>query len=243
MRPANDLTGRTFGRLKVVTRAGSDERGKALWKCICDCGETAVIVGYSLTRGDTQSCGCLVGLVASTRPSALYGGLTLTEHAARSGISSSTLDKRVSKYGEPFPSHLNKARAEQELRVFEQDRENNRRAPSKRLGRAANTHDQTDTLSGRVTNCGARATVEDRASDAHLAEWMARADKQRIQPIQAIEPKPVHAEVPLPVAEPDGHDVLWNGLTLGEWSRMKGEPVRTLYVRMLTTGTPFPARR
>lgn len=140
MRPANDLTGRTFGRLKVVTRAGSDERGKALWKCICDCGETAVIVGYSLTRGDTQSCGCLVGLVASTRPSALYGGLTLTEHAARSGISSSTLDKRVRKYGEPFPPHLNKTRAEQELQVFEQDRENGKRTYSRRIGRAAAWH-------------------------------------------------------------------------------------------------------
>jgi AraC-like DNA-binding protein len=243
VRPANDLTGRTFGRLKVASRAGSDEHGKATWRCACDCGNSAVIVGYSLTRGDTLSCGCLVGLVANTRSSALYDGLTLAEHAARSGISSSTLDKRVRKYGEPFPSHLNKTRAEQELRVFEQDRENNRRAPSKRLGRAANTHDQTNTLSGRVTNCGARATVEDRASDAHLAEWMARADKQRIQPIQAIEPKQVRAEAALPVAEPDGHDVLWDGLTLGEWSRMKGETVRTLFVRMLNTGTPFPERR
>lgn len=141
MNPANDLTGRTYGRLMVVSRAGSDERNKALWTCLCDCGENAVIAGYNLTREDgTQSCGCLVGLVANTRPSKLYDGLTLAEHAERSGISFSTLDKRVRKFGEPFPAHLEKTRAEQELRVFEQDRENNKRPFFRRIGRAAAHH-------------------------------------------------------------------------------------------------------
>jgi hypothetical protein len=46
MRPANDLAGRTFERLKVASRAGSNERGKATWKGVCDCGNAAVIVGY-----------------------------------------------------------------------------------------------------------------------------------------------------------------------------------------------------
>jgi hypothetical protein len=170
------------------------------------------------------------------QPAKLYGGLTVAEHAERSGIPRTTLQKRILKWGEPFPPHLDKTRAEQELRVFEQDRENNRRAPSKRLGRAANTHVQTNTLS-------APAVAEDSASDAYLADWMAHANEQRIKPIKVIEPESVRAEVAQPVAKPDGHDVLWNGLTLGEWSRMKGETVRTLFVRMLNTGTPFPERR
>jgi hypothetical protein len=114
MRPANDLTGRAFGRLKVVSRSGSDECGKSLWSCVCDCGEIAIVRGYALTRGDTQSCDCLVGLVRRSQPATLYDGLTLAEHATRSGISQSTLDKRVRKYGEPFPAHLDKTRAEQE---------------------------------------------------------------------------------------------------------------------------------
>ncbi|MFM0451677.1 hypothetical protein PQR21_14920 [Paraburkholderia nemoris] len=138
--PVKDLAGRRFGRLEVVDRDGSDGFGKATWKCICDCGNTAVIVGYNLTGGSTLSCGCLVSLVANTRRSALYDGLTLAQHAERSGLSSSTLDKRVRKYGEPFPAHLDKTRAEQELRVFEQDRENNRRTRDTRLGRAAAWH-------------------------------------------------------------------------------------------------------
>lgn len=140
MNQVKDLTGLRFGCLEAIEHAGSDGQGKALWACLCDCGEIATVVGYSLTRADTQSCGCLVGLVRRTRPAALYDGLTLAEHAARSGISQSTLDKRVRKYGEPFPSHLNKTRADQEMQVSKQDRENNRRAMSKRLGRAAAWH-------------------------------------------------------------------------------------------------------
>ena len=140
MRPAVDLTGRRFGRLTVVERRGSDDLRKATWACACDCGKTTIVRGYNLRQGDTQSCGCLVGLVRRAQPETLNDGLTLKEHAAHSGISYSTLDKRVRRYGEPFPAHLNKSREEPERRVFEQDRENNRRSRGNRLGRAAAWH-------------------------------------------------------------------------------------------------------
>ncbi|NPT44354.1 hypothetical protein GNZ12_24190 [Paraburkholderia sp. 1N] len=190
-----------------------------------------------MTRGDTLSCGCLVSLVRRSQPATLYDGLTLAEHVARSGIPRTTLQKRVRKYGHPFPPHLS-----DELRVFEQDRENNRRARSKRIGRAANTHKQANVFSGSATNCGTREIAEDRDSAEYLAEWIARANEQRANMIQAVEPEPARAEIGRPVEEPDGHDVLWKGLTLAEWSRLSGETVRTLFVRMLTTGTPFPER-
>jgi hypothetical protein len=45
---AIDLAGRTFARLTAIERAGIDERGKATWKGVCDCGNAAVIVGYIL---------------------------------------------------------------------------------------------------------------------------------------------------------------------------------------------------
>lgn len=52
-----DLTGQRFGRLVALTRVGS--RGnKALWLCRCDCGIEKLMVGTSLTRGHTKSCGC-----------------------------------------------------------------------------------------------------------------------------------------------------------------------------------------
>ncbi len=54
-----DLTGRTFGRLTVVERAGSNPFGYATWQCRCQCGNTCVVVGSRLTAGTVKSCGCL----------------------------------------------------------------------------------------------------------------------------------------------------------------------------------------
>lgn len=59
MSKASELSGRRFGRLLVLGRAGSNEKGNSLWKCRCDCGKETIIVGYSLTGGRSKSCGCL----------------------------------------------------------------------------------------------------------------------------------------------------------------------------------------
>lgn len=58
MREVIDLTGKKFGKLAVVEI--SEKRGNYYyWKCICDCGNEAVIRGNRLTSGKTKSCGCL----------------------------------------------------------------------------------------------------------------------------------------------------------------------------------------
>lgn len=60
-----DLAGMRFGRLTVIRRNGTVERGiknkvKApTWECRCDCGNTVTVVGHELRAGDTSSCGCL----------------------------------------------------------------------------------------------------------------------------------------------------------------------------------------
>lgn len=59
-----DLTGRKFGRLTVVSQNEEDRiypsgRKAAKWNCHCDCGNDCVIIGWYLTNGDTKSCGCL----------------------------------------------------------------------------------------------------------------------------------------------------------------------------------------
>jgi hypothetical protein len=54
-----NLVGQKFGRLTVLKRDGHDKSGTILWKCSCDCGNFKIVRGYSLRRGDTQSCGCL----------------------------------------------------------------------------------------------------------------------------------------------------------------------------------------
>lgn len=53
-----DLTGKTFGKLKVFERSENTKRGQAQWKCVCDCGNVCIVVGSSLQRRATTSCGC-----------------------------------------------------------------------------------------------------------------------------------------------------------------------------------------
>lgn len=62
MSRTNDLTGKTMGRLTVLRREGSNNRGRALWQCRCSCGTEKVILGDYLLRRDGKgvlSCGCL----------------------------------------------------------------------------------------------------------------------------------------------------------------------------------------
>lgn len=54
-----DLSGKQFGRLTVVEHCGSSPDHQALWKCRCACGNYTTVRGHSLTKGTTQSCGCL----------------------------------------------------------------------------------------------------------------------------------------------------------------------------------------
>ena len=55
---ALDLTGKRFGRLVAQQREGARNR-KALWRCSCDCGGTALVIANYLQVGTTRSCGCL----------------------------------------------------------------------------------------------------------------------------------------------------------------------------------------
>lgn len=57
--PAIDISGKTYGHLRVIARSGNDNSGAALWRCQCVCGETRNISGPALRAGRHQSCGCL----------------------------------------------------------------------------------------------------------------------------------------------------------------------------------------
>lgn len=55
-----DLTGQRFGRLTVIERVQPRQGStNARWKCICDCGNEALVRGTTLRRGESKSCGCL----------------------------------------------------------------------------------------------------------------------------------------------------------------------------------------
>lgn len=56
-----DLTGQTFSRLTVLSRAQrrSKTNRVARWLCRCSCGNTKIVDSAGLRSGQTRSCGCL----------------------------------------------------------------------------------------------------------------------------------------------------------------------------------------
>lgn len=55
----NDLSGKNFNRLTVVSYSHTDKNNGAVWNCICDCGKTTKVSTSRLSKGYTKSCGCL----------------------------------------------------------------------------------------------------------------------------------------------------------------------------------------
>lgn len=55
-----DITGERYSRLLVLERAENTERGQAVWKCLCDCGNITYVRGGNLKSGAVKSCGCLL---------------------------------------------------------------------------------------------------------------------------------------------------------------------------------------
>lgn len=54
-----DLLFQRFGRLVVRSFIGTNHKGAAVWECLCDCGGIKAVDAPNLTKGSTQSCGCL----------------------------------------------------------------------------------------------------------------------------------------------------------------------------------------
>jgi hypothetical protein len=62
------MTGKKFGRLTVLARVeGPTDRAR--WLVICTCGTQKVVIGASLRRGHTRSCGCLpIEIIRAAQP-------------------------------------------------------------------------------------------------------------------------------------------------------------------------------
>lgn len=57
-RQVEDLTGRQFGDLAVLSRVENDKGGKVCWLCRCSCGKEVIVQALQLKSGKTRSCGC-----------------------------------------------------------------------------------------------------------------------------------------------------------------------------------------
>ncbi len=56
---AADLIGQRFGRLVVISSAGSSKHQKRTWSCQCDCGVKIITTTGDLRNGTTKSCSCI----------------------------------------------------------------------------------------------------------------------------------------------------------------------------------------
>lgn len=54
-----DISNQKFGNLTAIKYIKSNNRGSAIWKCRCDCGNTVEVSGTDLRTGHTKSCGCI----------------------------------------------------------------------------------------------------------------------------------------------------------------------------------------
>lgn len=54
----SDISGLTFGQLRVLSRAGVYKNGSVQWRCMCSCGAECIVLGQKLRNGRVVSCGC-----------------------------------------------------------------------------------------------------------------------------------------------------------------------------------------
>lgn len=61
-RPVIDLTGQTFGYLRVLnlesSRVTPNGTSRSMWRCVCVCGQEIVAEGRKLNYLKVKSCGC-----------------------------------------------------------------------------------------------------------------------------------------------------------------------------------------
>lgn len=94
-----DLTGRRFGKLTVVSRNPQLEDRYYTWNCQCDCGGQIAVNTKRLTRGTVTNCGCIPktkhqhGPIAADLTGDVFGSLTVLERAENKGQRTAWLRK------------------------------------------------------------------------------------------------------------------------------------------------------
>ena len=64
-----DITNQRFGRLTILSFSHINEQRKAVWNCLCDCGNHCTVEGANLRKRTSKSCGCLARELSSIRNS------------------------------------------------------------------------------------------------------------------------------------------------------------------------------
>lgn len=59
MSARNKLEGKRYGQLSVLDYIGPDVKGRAVYRCLCDCGTECEVSGTHLSSGHSKTCGCV----------------------------------------------------------------------------------------------------------------------------------------------------------------------------------------
>lgn len=96
-----DRTGFKYAQLTVLSySAKSENKTKATWRCLCECGNISEVTGNNLVSGHTRSCGCLQ--IKAMEARRIYAKEHAAEYAVWRSIkqrTSTTAGKNVAWYG------------------------------------------------------------------------------------------------------------------------------------------------
>lgn len=92
-----NLTGQIFGKLTVIKFVDCKIYARWLCECSCDAKNQIIIIGASLTSGNTRSCGCLKNELTSIRRKK-HGLSNSDEYFIWAGMKSRCLNKNESNY-------------------------------------------------------------------------------------------------------------------------------------------------
>jgi hypothetical protein len=65
------MIGKKFGKLTVGSLLDERKHGQKVYACICECGNTTIVLGANLRKGNSTSCGCSRKATCSIRMSGL----------------------------------------------------------------------------------------------------------------------------------------------------------------------------
>lgn len=96
-----NLEGRKFNFLTVISYLGKTKHSVSIWKCKCDCGEYSIVRGGALKNGATKSCGCLHDKVSSerlTKQATTHGMSYISEYNSWMGMKARCYNPKSTRY-------------------------------------------------------------------------------------------------------------------------------------------------
>lgn len=97
-----DLSGQTFGRLKVISKTrrmrSNGKSWRILWLCQCECGKTSTAHGGDLRSGKHRSCGCLHREAITRHGATKHGGHKTREYTSWCEMKRRCTNEKIHRY-------------------------------------------------------------------------------------------------------------------------------------------------